>query len=195
MPSVSRKYLKFCRPTFYCESNSTEIKKLAKKIVNDSKSSEKMVKKIFLWVRDKIQWDITKVVGIRRLLKRKPLRGNCTDKVNLFIALCRSLKIPARYVFLYCSLKRKKKNLPKKVGHVIAEVLIDGKWVIADPTFGKHTKKLVEVSQLGKPSWKKAYIIFRTRGLFPLMVWIDNFLMPYSPSSRKLKHEIEKLKK
>lgn len=193
MSSVLKICKKFCRPTFLCPSNSPEIKKLAKRIVNNSEPSEKIVEKIFLWVRDKIRWDVVKVVGIKRMFKRKPLRGNCTDKTNLFIALCRSLGIPARYVFLYCSLKTKKKNLPKKLGHVVAEVFMNGRWIIADPTFGKHTKELVEISELGKPSWKKAYIIFRTSGLSPLMVWIDNLLMPHSPSSKKLKHEIEKL--
>ena len=44
----------------------------------------------------------------------------------------------------------------RNFSYAAAEVCINNRWVIADPTFGKHTARIVPKSVFGKPTWKKA---------------------------------------
>ncbi|MEM7825982.1 MAG: transglutaminase-like domain-containing protein [Candidatus Aenigmatarchaeota archaeon] len=187
---------KFLKPTFYCESNSEEIKDLAKKITKNSRSQEEAVKKIFYWVRDKVCWNIVKIVGAKKVLKRNPMHAICVDKTNLFIALCRAINIPARYLLiLSCELKSKRRDFPKTTGHVAAEVYLDNEWKIVDPTFGKHTKRLVPISKFKKPSWEKIKGVLRLREFSRLMVFISLFALRFSPSALKMKKLIEEMNK
>ncbi len=54
--------------------------------------------------------------------------GWCNEQARVFIALCEVMEIPARLCFIY---------QPEPVsGHACTEVLVDGRWVYADVTFG-----------------------------------------------------------
>ncbi|MCW1296921.1 MAG: transglutaminase family protein [Candidatus Parvarchaeota archaeon] len=189
-------YEKFCEPTPFCEANDPEIKKLAEEITKNKNTPEEASKAIFEWVRDKVRWDILPTVGAKKLLKRKPIAGICTDKVNLFIALCRAIGIPARYLFIYCDLKTILKELPKRVGHAAAEVFINGEWIISDPTFGENEETLFHPNKFGEPSWESAREIIRLRSLSRFIVFIDNFIVTTRmlATSRKFKEALNKFR-
>ncbi len=147
--------MEYLKPTNLCESNDSEIGKLAKKIIGDKKD-EAAAKALFYWVRDNVIWDIVDIVGAKAVLKRKPMRAICIDKNNLMVALCRASGIPARYIMITGRLKVKKKEIDVDMPHVGCEVLIRGKWVIADPSYGEETKSIIEVSEFGVPIWSSA---------------------------------------
>lgn len=184
-------YEEFCRSTYKCESDDPKIKELAEKITKNKKTPEEAVITLFKWVRDTIPWSVEKIVGARRVLEREPKKAICMDKTNLFIALCRSIEIPTRYILLDCEFDIKKPGIPRWTKHAVAEVLINGKWIVADPSFGKHTAKLMNISQFGKPSWVNAKNMKRAKGLSPFFVFMGNIVMSVAPFSKKLKKAIE----
>lgn len=185
-------YEEFCKPSYNCESNDPKIKELANTLSKDYETPKEVANAIFEWVRDRVAWMIEKIVGAKKVLERKPMYGICTDKANLFIALCRAINLPARYLMLDCELKAKKKELKKLSHHTATEVFVDGKWLIADPTFGKDTQHLVSLSQFGKEPWVKAKNVKRMKSLSPFIVWVTNLYIAISLSSKKLKNAIEK---
>jgi len=135
---------KYLRPTYMCESDSKEIKRLARRIVGKRKGRE-AVKAMFNWVRDKVAYDVVDVVGAKGVLKRKPMRAVCIDKANLIVALCRASGIPARYIGADIQMKIKKEIF--KLKHLYAEVFYNGRWHKIDPTFGRSTSNLIKPSE------------------------------------------------
>jgi len=193
---VPKGYEEFCKPTFLCESDSVEIKNLSRKIIKNSKTKKEAVKSIFLYVRDRVKWDIVEIVGAKELLKRRPLIGICVDKVNLFIALCRSIGIPARYLLIFhCELRRINDEFPKVIQHVAAEIYLNGKWRIVDPTFGHHTQKLIPISEFERPSWKKIKYFIRLKEFTRMMKYLSTFFLNLSPSALKMKNLIKSVEK
>lgn len=187
-------YEKFCKPTKYCESDVPEIIQLAESITKDKKTSRESAEALFEWVRDNIPWTVDKIVGAKKVLKREPKQAICMDKTNLFIALCRALGIPARYVLLDCEFDIKKSDIPRWTKHAVAEVFVNSEWIIADPSFGKHTKKLMDINQFGKVSWVNAKNMKRVEELSGFFVLIGNLVMSIAPFSKKLKKAIEETK-
>lgn len=53
--------------------------------------------------------------------------GACGTYTGLFLAMARCLNIPGRYINFY--------NWPENDGHTVAEVLVDGRWMVFDPTY------------------------------------------------------------
>ena len=53
---------------------------------------------------------------------------------HLVVALSRAAKLPARYVHADCTFRS-----GRRIGHVWAEIYIDGKWVKADATSNYNT--------------------------------------------------------
>ena len=142
----SSKYSSYTKPTANCQSNSATIKKLAKKITKGASSTKSKAKKIFNYVRNKISYSsyFNTLYGAKGTYKHKT--GNCVDQSHLLIALMRASKIPARYNHATCYFRS-----GLVVGHVWAQVYVNGKWYKCDPTssynkFGKvvswnkHTK-------------------------------------------------------
>lgn len=145
----------YLKATKLCECDSPKIRRLAKRIIGKKKGIA-AARALFYWVREKIEWQIVPVVGAKRVLSRKPLRAECADKNNVMVALARAVGIPARYVLIMGRLKVKKKELDAVIPHVGCEVYIDGRWILADPSYGKNTRSIIEMCKWGKPVWKSA---------------------------------------
>ncbi|MFH8109094.1 MAG: transglutaminase-like domain-containing protein [Candidatus Aenigmatarchaeota archaeon] len=189
-------YEKYCEPTFLCESNLPEIKELAQALAKDKKTPEEAARAFFYWVRDNVAWKVEEIVGAKETLKRNPMHGVCADKANLFIALCRAVGIPARYLLIFrCQLNAKVKDFPKKVGHVAAEVYLNNEWKVVDPTFGKDTEKLIPLSEFDRPSWKRIAGVLRVRELSVSLALFSMLILRFSRSSLKMKELIESLRK
>jgi len=171
----------------WCESNSEIIKLKSKKIVGKSTSINDKVRKLSLWVRDAVKWQVLPIVGAEAILKRKPLAAICIDKTNLFVALCRSQGIPTRYVLMMAEMNSKNNEMPPNAMHAAAEVYINGKWKFLDVSFGKHSKKLMPLS-----TWNSyPYKIKKKFGKYLILpFWlriISNIYIACAPDSKVLR--------
>ncbi len=119
----------FLRPERHIESDDPDICRLARKLnaSNPLKTSEN----IFRWVAGNVQYSgyLKNARGALYALKNK--KGDCTEFMYLFVALCRANKIPARCMGGYvCSEDRR---LKPGDYHNWAECYEDGTWRIVDP--------------------------------------------------------------
>ena len=112
------------------------IRTMAKKITRKYTTKLEKATAIFNYVRDTLGYDYyaNSLRGASKTLKLK--RGNCCDHSNLIVALCRAVKIPARYAHAQgCRFK-----LSGRVeGHVWAQIYVGGKWYSADGTSYKNS--------------------------------------------------------
>lgn len=125
---------KYLVATKNCQVKNKKIKNLAKSLVSGLKSNWDKAKKIFNYVRNKVTYSFyfnTKRGALKTLSSK---RGNCVDMAHLVVALSRAAKLPARYVHADCTFRS-----GRRIGHVWAEIYIDGKWVKADATSNYNT--------------------------------------------------------
>jgi len=79
------------------DHNHSKVRKEAKKIIAAHQTAWDKTEAIYDWVRENIQIEETQYHSARNTLKN--LSGTNEDKTFLFVALCRSVKIPSRIVF------------------------------------------------------------------------------------------------
>ena len=60
--------------------------------------------------------------------------GNCVDHSHLLVAMFRTADLPARYVHGKCTF-----SSGSTYGHVWTQVLVDGKWTVADATSSRNS--------------------------------------------------------
>lgn len=111
-----------------------EIQKLAKEIVGSEVNYYYQAQKIFNWIIENMSYKFPVVdKGVTNALKNRS--GDCGEYSFVFIALCRSLGIPARMVLGGWS-------VPQKEGpHVWAEFYLPNYgWIPADPTVAQMVK-------------------------------------------------------
>ncbi len=188
-------FQRYLKPVALCESDAPEIVGLAKRIVK-GKRGMAAARAIFKWVRDFIEYDLkTKMVGAQKVLQSKPMRAMCFDKTNLFIALCRASGIPARYIQMKCRLKTKKADVPPDAMHIVGEIYLNGKWTVADPSFDSGVKSLVEIGEIGKPTWTKVYSEKHLASLPPIMPFlINNIVLNFSGDIKKVRAALEQIR-
>lgn len=130
-------HLRYTLPTDHVNSDSPEIKGLAKRITANSSTDFERVAKLAIWTHNYIEYDIS-LVGQKKdsewVLQNK--RGVCIEYASLFNALARSIGVPARYVLGVSYGERGYGWL----GHAWSEVFL-GEWMPVDPTW-------LEVGQL-----------------------------------------------
>ena len=176
---IPKGYEKYCKRSIFCEVGDKEIVDFALQLIGKEKEPKKVVNHLFLWVRDNIGWDLNHIIGAKNLLRTKRRTAVCLDHVNLFNALCRSIGIPARYVFIMAEFDFKTNKIPKKIGHVVSEVFLEGEWLIVDPTFGKMDSKILKLHKLEEPSWNKMRVLWRVKNL-PLPIYFLTNLLVYT---------------
>ena len=132
----------FLKETEYCDFSHPKIKFVAEKITANLTSDKEKAVAIFYWVRDEIYYR----VGFWNQKASKTLeeeKGTCTNSANLFIALCRSVGIPAGYYVLKVNgqqyfgpivPKLIKKTISKESVHIHAGVFLNNKWIKCDPS-------------------------------------------------------------
>ena len=119
----------FLRSEKYIESGHPEIAQLARKF--ESATPRKTAESMFRWVADNIHYTgyLRNSQGALYALRKK--RGDCTEYMYLFTALCRANKIPARGIGGYvCS---ESSILNPASYHNWAEFYEEGAWRISDP--------------------------------------------------------------
>lgn len=124
----------YLKSTTNCQVNSDSIKKVVKSLTSSLTSNLAKAKAIFNYVRDTLSYSFyynTKY-GATGTLSAKA--GNCVDHSHLLVAMFRTAGLAARYVHGTC-----KFSSGSTYGHVWAQVLVDGKWYVADATSSKNS--------------------------------------------------------
>jgi hypothetical protein len=124
----------YLKATTNCQVNNANIKSLASQLTAGLTTDLAKATAIFNYVRDKISYSFyyNTLKGAVGTLNAKS--GNCVDQTHLLIALLRASGIASRYVNGEVIFTQS-----GKLGHVWAEVYIDGKWVIADTTSSSNS--------------------------------------------------------
>jgi len=125
IPDDVRIYLK---PTENIQSDDLKIRELSQSIVNNSRNDFERISKLAVWVHDNIEYK--KSLGneskdARWILENRI--GTCDEFSTLFIALSRSIGIPARFVAGYSYGSNEWEE------HAFSEAYI-GKWIPVDAT-------------------------------------------------------------
>ena len=124
----------YLKATTHCEVDNAAIVKIVNSVTKGLTSTSAKAKAIFNYVRDTLSYSFyynTKYGAVGALNAKS---GNCVDHSHLLVAMFRTADIPARYVQGTC-----KFTSGSTYGHVWVQVLIDGKWTIADATSSKNS--------------------------------------------------------
>ena len=117
----------YMQPTVHIQSSDQRIRTLAEEVAKDSKDDFEKVAKLALWVHDHLNYDLSySGKNLDALAVLSGRRGVCAEYTTLFIALARSIGIPAKFVsgYSYGELGWER--------HAYAEAYL-GKWVPVDP--------------------------------------------------------------
>lgn len=122
----------FLGPETYLESENEEIRQLAQRL--KGKSPLRTTENIFDWVVKNVRYAgySNNVRGALYALRHK--KGDCTEYMYLFVALCRACGIPARGMAGYVC--KEDRVLQARDYHNWAEFYENGTWKIADPQKG-----------------------------------------------------------
>ena len=118
----------YLQPEPYIESAHPDIADLASRLAEADPGQT--AKKIYNWVSSRIRDSGYTKENFGALHALKTGRGDCTESMYLFIALCRANRIPARGIGGY--LCTGNSVLAPGDYHNWAEVYLDGTWVLAD---------------------------------------------------------------
>ena len=125
---------------FYTKSEpfleqTAEISQAAREAVGGEVNPWAKARLIFRWVRKHMVYKYPPPGGRGATIALREGRGDCGQYADLFIAMCRSAGVPARFVGGF-ALNETQPGQPPVVGsHAWAEILLpDGSWVPVDPT-------------------------------------------------------------
>ena len=150
-PMSMRDLQPFLRPERFVESESPDIAQLARKL----RSGEPLrtAEKVFQWVSSNVQYAgyLKNERGALYAIREK--KGDCTEFMDLFAALCRANTIPVRRIGGYvCS---ENAVLTPSEYHNWAEFYDGAFWRIADPqrkVFMKGASRYVAMEIMGESS-------------------------------------------
>lgn len=132
--SVPSGYSSYVKDSTNCQVSNSKIQSLAASLTSKTSSVYSAAVKIYNYVRDSISYSSysnTKYGAVKTLSYKK---GNCVDQTHLLIALMRAAKIPSRYCHATCTF-----SSGLVVGHVWAEVYVNGKWYKCDTTSSRNS--------------------------------------------------------
>ena len=114
--------------TAYIESNNTFIKSSAQAVINqvDSNNSFLVAKGLFQWLKENTNYQIhIDDDSVQTAMKTYQIKtGDCDDLSFLYISLCRTVGIPARFIRGY--LVEDVDGIINTVAHAWAEVFVGG---------------------------------------------------------------------
>ena len=129
VPATVRDIKPYLKAEKYIESDDPGLSNAAEKL--NSSSRLKTAENIFHWVAGNVQYAgyIKKNRGALYALSHK--KGDCTEFMYLFTALCRAVKIPARCIGGYIA--KESSILKPGYYHNWAQFYENGAWRISDP--------------------------------------------------------------
>ena len=96
-PKPSKELSRYLNSSELIEPKNAAIKKLASELVEGKHNDWERIEAMYDWILANIELSPGAAVGSVRVLSNK--KGAREDRVNLFVALCRNQKIPARMVW------------------------------------------------------------------------------------------------
>lgn len=155
----------YLSPEQYIESDHPDLVLLAKKI----KASDplKTAQNIYDWVSAHIQYSGYVKNSLGALYALKHRKGDCTEFMSLFIALCRAANIPARGIGGYVCAGNC--ILMPDTYHNWAEFYVNGSWLIADcqkKVFARENSNYIAMQTISNDQNNpiKGYDRFRFQG-------------------------------
>ena len=128
---ITAKNTPYVEPGVFIESEDPEIKTLAARLKGKRTNANDILTALFNYVYEMPKQSLKELMTVKEALEINA--ASCNGKSRLFVALCRSLDIPARVVGgLILNEER------KKTSHLWAEVLINGKWIPFDALNGYY---------------------------------------------------------
>ena len=152
----------FLAPEDYIQSDSPEIIELSRKLTKPT--IPETVANIFQWVAGNVTYSGYDPNDNGALWALKQRKGDCTEFMYLFAALCRADNIPARGVGGYVC--RKNSIVHSTDYHNWAEFYMDGKWRVADPSkkiLMEKENQFIAMKIFGGPSTKSTGKFHRYR--------------------------------
>ena len=117
-----------------CQVGNSQIKAVVNSLISGLTTDTEKATAIFNYVRDTLSYSFyydTKYGAVGTLNAKT---GNCVDHSHLLVAMFRTAGLAARYVHGTCTF-----TSGSTYGHVWVQVLINGKWVVADATSSKNS--------------------------------------------------------
>jgi hypothetical protein len=156
---------KYLRPTLFCNCRAPEIIALANQLGVYQKTDKEFAEAAFEFAKRKIILEQHPLDDVTKIVHRGT--GTCLHKISVFIALCRTAGIRARYKFFALTLlddfvapsldhapliKQWSDAMGYFLLHGAGEVYIDGKWITADvgaePT--RQASSWMPITKLGE---------------------------------------------
>ncbi len=135
----------YCSPTFYIDSDHSDIVEFSLKHTKGSKDDLEKAIKLYYAIRDGIRYNPYSIEPQKKSMTASRIlakgEGYCVAKAVLLAACLRSQSIPARLGFADVKNHLTTGRLKKKMGtdlfvwHGYTDVFLNGKWVKATPAF------------------------------------------------------------
>jgi len=135
----------YLQETVFCDFGNPAVRSLAEEIVRAQKAPGELAREAFLLVRERIVFgfDLWQVKASATVQKGY---GMCSNKALALVAVLRHLGIPSRLAYvpmkrdgLGPAWGRMQVLMSRVLNHVIAEVLLDGRWIPVDLTLDRRT--------------------------------------------------------
>ncbi len=117
-------------PTALMPCGHPDLQAAAREAVGDAADARTAAARLARWVHDVLEKESAEVAQASALQILEERRGDCSEHALLFVALCRTLGIPARLCSGYVNIG------PMWGAHAWAEIWV-GAWMGADPTTGE----------------------------------------------------------
>ncbi|MGN6147993.1 MAG: transglutaminase-like domain-containing protein [Rhizomicrobium sp.] len=146
----------YLAPAEYVDSDHPDIRAQAEKLCARAKGEAAKASAIFYFVREIVYHaaDFAELNSYRASHVLKSGYGYCGAKASLFAALCRAAGLPARILFAdvtnHISTPKHQASFGTNLyaWHGYNEVMVDGRWVKASPTFNSSMCAKVGVTPL-----------------------------------------------
>jgi transglutaminase-like putative cysteine protease len=138
---------RYLSPTFFIDCEEADILRKAGELSLPAEEARERAIRIFSFVRDGIRYNAFSPRADEDYRASRTLRradGYCVQKAVLLVALCRAAGIPARLRFADIRGHLTPAEFVEKRGsnlfsfHGLADLLIEGRWVKATPTYDKE---------------------------------------------------------
>ena len=129
----------FLRSTVNCPIDDPVVVAKMEEIIAGKTTDYEKAEAIFYYSLDEWEWVNYSNTSRGAVKTIQQKGGNCCDLSHAVVAMARAAGLPARYRHAQC----KYKASGSIIGHVMAEIYVDGKWYLCDPsssgtTFGNH---------------------------------------------------------
>lgn len=129
----------FLHSTVNCPIDNDLVVSTMQSIIAGKTTDMEKAKALFIHSLDEWEWVNYSNTSRGAVKTIQQKGGNCCDLSHALVAMSRAAGLPARYRHAQCRYK----SSGSIIGHVMAEIYVDGKWYLCDPsssgtTFGNH---------------------------------------------------------